>query len=578
MNSRTKKTWWAQAIHNRLIALVLAMLVVVPLIATPAGHGVAAFAYEGLALLLMALLLWRSQWNLSTKRLTQFFKIGSHLPVALYGAFAALSTLMAGRNGYGEQALLCLGAGILLYFTVATQFRRSEQLAKLVDTLVFLTIGASLLGFLQYSGGHTLEAVGLFGDHQLFGSFLMILLPLVGVQAVTEKRPNRQMAAQVASVFGMTALLISQARSAWIGAVAGLVLLGALSLLTLQRNRTSLLRKHESVMPFMLLIVASGFFLLLWPSTAQVMSRGTSLQNMTVVDTWQKRQDTWVGVRKMIAARPLLGHGMGQYVIQQRAYTHEGIPLSTSTPGASLGELAHNFYLQTTAELGLVGLLLFVSILIVFWVTGLRRVLVMDQGIRRSLLLGSLASTVAFAIDAVASPSWQLPQVAMFLWLALGLGVACMQRRTRGEEESAEEITRVPTGVSRPTAVLATVAVALLLPTVVFAYDSGYGTPISAALRPKSFPILAGTSRNYDLFVTFSTGYTYKMTSSPGTTFTYTLQGGGPPPGTATGINGQTYQSISSENDVVAVLGTFVQNTGPNTGTVSDTGLLKVHQ
>src|SRR5579871_338587 len=215
MNSRSNKSWWAQATHNRLIALVLAMLVVVPLLATPPGHGVAAFAYEGLALLLMAALLWRSQWNLSTPQLKQFFKTGSHLPVTLFGVVAALSTVVAGRNGYGEQALLCLGAGILLYFTVATQFRRSEQLAKLVDTLVFLTIAVSVLGFAQYSGGQKIEAIGLFGDHQLFGSFLMILLPLVGVQAVTEKKPNRQLAAQMATVLGVAALLISQARSAW---------------------------------------------------------------------------------------------------------------------------------------------------------------------------------------------------------------------------------------------------------------------------------------------------------------------------------------------------------------------------
>ena len=106
-------------------------------------------------------------------------------------------------------------------------------------------------------------------------------------------------------------------------------------------------------------------------------------------------------VRRMIAARPWFGHGLGQYVIQQRAYTHQGLPLSAATPGASLGELAHNFYLQTTAELGLVGLLLFAGILITFWWTGLHRVLRMSGTIRRRLLLGSLASTVAFAVDAI---------------------------------------------------------------------------------------------------------------------------------------------------------------------------------
>jgi putative inorganic carbon (hco3(-)) transporter len=582
MNLHTAALWWSQATYNRLVAIVLLMLIMVPLVATPAGHGEAALAYEGLALLLLILLLGRSPWKLSPLRVRRFFTRGSHLPVALYGICAALSTLMAGRNGYGEQSLLCLGAGLLLYYTVASQFRRATQLAKLVDTLVFLTLGLSLLGFEQYQSGHSTQAMGLYGDHQLFGSCLMILLPLVGVHALTRKRPHRQTAAQIASVLGIAALLLSQARSAWIGAVAGLVFLAVTSVIRYRQGHARLRRDHEILLPLIVLAVAVGFFLLMWPTTAGLVSRATSLRRVTVVDTWQQRQATWAGVRHMIAARPWFGHGLGQYVIQQRAYTHQGLPLSAATPGASLGELAHNFYLQTTAELGLVGLLLFAGILITFWWTGLRRVLRMSGTIRRRLLLGSLASTVAFAVDAIASPSWQLPQVAMFLWLAMGIGVACQQppnRLAEGQEkeEDNEEEATVPIRVSRPTAVLATAGLALLLPTVVFAYDSGYGTPLSATLSPKSATIAANGTQSYTLTVAFSTGSSYNMTLSPGTTFRYVLQGGGPPPGTATGVNGQTYQSAVGENDVVVVTGTFNQNTGNNQGVVSDTGLLTVH-
>jgi O-antigen ligase len=575
MNSRTKKSWLAQALHNRLIALVLAMLVVVPLIATPAEyswHGSAAFAYEGFALILMAVLLWRSRWELSKEQMKQFFKTGSHLPVALFGIFAVLSTLIAGRNGYGAQALLCLGAGILLYYTVATQFRRSEQLAKLVDTLVFITIGASVLGFLQYSGGQKIEAIGLFGDHQLFGSFLMILLPFVGVQAVTEKKPSRQLAAQIASIFGVTALLISQARSAWIGAVVGLIFLSVLTLICAARNKYSRWRKHEIILPLMMLAVAAGFFLLLWPQTAQIMGRATSIQKVTAVQTWNIRQHTWHGAEKMIAAGPVFGHGLGQYAVKQQRFTREGKWLNGHTEGASLSEQAHNFYLQTTAELGIVGMLLFAGILITFWANGMRRVLAMDAGIRRSLLLGSLAATVSFAVDAYASPSWQLGQISMFLWLSLGIGVCCMQKYARVEEAEETEATTLPTRVSRPAAALATVAVALLLPTVVFAGGGSYTNPISATLRPRNATIREGQSQSYTLTVVFKDGSgnttTVDETTSPDTNFTYT---GGT--GTTSGPNNDTYTAAAGEHDTVTPTGTYTQNGYPS---VSGSGTLLV--
>jgi O-antigen ligase len=579
MGSKSNKTWWGQVLHNRLIALVLAMLVAVPLVATPADtlwHGAAAFTYEGLAVILMGVLLWKARWNLTRQGVQQFFKTGSHLPLILFGLWAALSTLLAGRNAYGGQALLGLGAGIMLYFVIASEFRRSEQLTKLVDTLVFVLIGGSLIGFAQYSIGSKHEAVGLFSDHQLFGSFLMILLPLVGVQAINEKHPGRQLAAQVATVFGVAALLISQARSAWIGAIAGLAVLAVLALIAAQRNRTVAARKHEAVLPIMLLTVAAGFFVLVYPQSAKFMNRASSLDNVSAVQTWNTRRHVWQGVMKMIGDSPLFGHGLGQYPLLQNGYTHVGFAHVAALHGATLSEQAHNFYLQTTAELGLVGMILFASVLVVFWISGLRRVLQMDAGIRRNLLLGSLASTIAFAVDAIASPSWQLSQIVMFLWLSLGIGVCCMQRRTRAEELDELETVAIPARLSRPVSFLGAIGVALLLPTVIVSADPTYGTPISAVLAPKSTQTGVGGSVEYSLFVIFQNGSGQQQlvdvseyssghpVTNEFTNFTYSV-------GTGTGINHRDYTATNPGN--VSVTGTYTDSSGT---TLSDTGKLRV--
>ena len=455
---------------------------------------------------------------------------------------------------------------------VASQFRRSEQLTKLVDALVFLLIAVSLLGFAQYSAGHNMEAIGLFGDHQLFGSFLMILLPLVGVMALTEKQPGRQTAAQIATVFGVTALLISQARSAWIGTVAGLVVLGVLSLVAAMQNRSLAPRKHEVVLPVMLLLVAAGFFLLLWPQTASLMSRASSLNKVSAVDTWHNRQHTWAGALKMIADSPVFGHGLGQYPVLQSRYTHEGTPLSIIGGRSSLGEQAHNFYLQTTAELGIVGMLLFAGALITFWGMGVYRAQRMDPGIRRSLLLGSLGATVAFAVDAFASPSWQLGQVAMFLWLSLGVGMSCM--RERSHAEAAEEATAetVPARISRPVAVLGALALALLLPTVVFAGGGGYKTPKRVFLLPKHAVTLSRIPVQYTLFVEFTDGSAsdVSLANSPAAKTVFSQTGGA---GMLTGPNNRVYKPKIGENDTVTVKGTYTQQ---GFGPLSDTGKLIV--
>jgi hypothetical protein len=70
-----------------------------------------------------------------------------------------------------------------------------------------------------------------------------------------------------------------------------------------------------------------------------------------------------------------------------------------------------------------------------FWVAGWKQITKMDAGIRRTLLIASLASTAGFAVDAASSPSWQYAQNSMFLWLMLGMGTSCLRPRLRREEE-----------------------------------------------------------------------------------------------------------------------------------------------
>ncbi len=570
--------WWDQAVQNRLVAAVLAMVVIVPLIATPASasiHGAAALMYEGLGIVLLATLLWRAQWNVTKAEISTFLKTGANLPILLFMGLAGVSCIFAPYKQYAEQELLRLGAGVLLYFVVAYQFRRSEYLTKLVDTLLFVAICGALLGFAQYGSSQNEHALGLFGDHQLFGSFLMILLPLIGVIAVTEKNYNRQLVAQVATVLVGTALLLSQARSAWLGGGAGLATLGALSLWVTRRKNT-VASRPEAALPIMLVVVAVGFFLLVWPQSSHILSRATSLEHADSISTWQIRQHTWQGAIQMVRARPLTGWGAGQYAVQQKRFTGDGMPLASIGGASSLGEQAHNWYLQTAAEMGIPGLLLMVGALVAFVVSGLRRAKQMDAGIRRSLLLGSMAGIVAFAVDAAGSPSWQCGQISMFLWLNLGLGTACMRPQTRGKrEETPQALTQgiFSTRYARPAAVAASLAAALLLPSVVFAVGNIYAAPVSARLFPANTTIRAGTSQNYQMFVTFSDGIerdvTFDNGSGPGSTstvFSRRIPSGenAGQTGFMNGPNNHVFSSRPRESDRVIIVGVYNQNADPN--------------
>jgi len=228
------------------------------------------------------------------------------------------------------------------------------------------------------------------------------------------------------------------------------------------------------VLPAVLAVVAIGFAGLMATQNSSIVERASTLSNVSNISTWQLRQQQWQGAVEMIKSSPIMGQGIGSFPLNQKEFTNIGASI-TGGLRPSLAEQAHNFYLQTTAELGLPGLVLFLGVMGTFLVMAGKRVTQMDAGIRRNLLIGGMASTVAFSVDAISSPSWQIAPISMFFWLMMGIGVSCLRPRMKHVEE--EVVVKASTRVIRPLALVgACLALMLLiLPTASVSANHGYG-------------------------------------------------------------------------------------------------------
>ena len=495
----SQRSWWAQATQNRLIALVLAMIVAVPLLAAPADYsmtGAAALTLESFAVLLLAALLWRSRWDLKRENLLAFVRTSANVPILLLLGWVTLSCFLSPHKVFSLQALLQVGAGALLYFAVAYQFRQSKHLSLLADVLLFLCLIVSLGGLAQYQLASEADgrAQAVFGDSQALGSFIALLLPVVAGLAFFDTKARRQTIAQITFVLMVGAVLLTQGRSAWLGSLVSLSVLAVLyvrcskSSVGAGSKRSSAMplkaRKHQFVLPALIAVIALSFVGLMHSQNNNVLNRVTTFSSLSTDMSWQARvQNHWAGSVAMISDRPVMGWGAGLYPVFQNKFTGQGGEISPTGTGArvSLAEQAHNFYLQTAVELGLPGLALTLAVLVCFWVASWKRLSDMDAGIRRTLLMASVAATAGFAVDAVSSPAWQYAQTSMFLWLALGMGTSCLRPRLRRDEQEPEMAParqRRIHLVVRPAAAVACLGLATLLPTAYSAAQTfTYGTP-----------------------------------------------------------------------------------------------------
>jgi len=481
------RSWLSDATQNRLIAVVLAMLVAVPLLASPADRsmtGAASLTMSLFALVLMTMLVWRARFDFSAKSMRQFLSTGANTPVLLLVGLIGVLCFFSPLQVFSVQQLLSVGSGVLLYFVVGYQFRQSKHLSILSSVILGL---GGLIGFaglaLYQLNSESRAGVTLYGDAQPLASMLMVLLPVVGSLAFTDKNQSRARIAQFVAILMVGALLATQVRTAWVASFFSLVTLAFLALRPVATQSTKNISmnnlKHLVVWPVMFVMIAGGFVYSMNTVNQNVGGRAATVTSLGKDATFQHRiQTEWSAAAKMIAEKPLTGWGPNLYSVYQSKFTGEGVKVHNNEVlgHLSMVDQAHNFYLQTAAELGLPGLLLMLAALLAFLVTGFKRVGAMEAGIRRTLLMGSLAATVGFMVDAMASPSWQFGQVAMFLWLMMGIGTSCFRPRLKASK--VEEVEQTPLRraslISRPAAVALCLGVATLLPASQVAAQSDY--------------------------------------------------------------------------------------------------------
>ena len=236
--------------------------------------------------------------------------------------------------------------------------------------------------------------VGSYENPIDFGTYLIVLIPIMLTFAVSEQKWRRWLLGGLVLLLSWC-LIRTRALGAWLALFMGLFVL---------MNRLPRVRR-ALVMLCTVLVVGGGLYL----QHVGRLHRLMSLQDIGVGDRWMM----WQAATGMIKDRPLLGHGVNTFMFNYLRYW---------VGGERSPRYAHNCYLQVAAETGLVGLVVFLSLLGVFF-SKLIRVVYRVQSKESLLLAGLLAGLLAFVLQsAVDTNFYSLRQAALF-WVLAGLAL-----------------------------------------------------------------------------------------------------------------------------------------------------------
>lgn len=157
---------------------------------------------------------------------------------------------------------------------------------------------------------------------------------------------------------------------------------------------------------------------------AKLRSRVT-VSSLTSGSSTLRRIATWKFTWMMIEDYPILGSGLGTYDYHTFKYQAEFFAIGNNRDIYPHGfaEQAHNEYLQLWSELGIMGLLLFISIFYFFYKNILRAIKKMEEK-EKAITIGLTGGITAILIDAIFGFPLQLVASGSLFWIFLGLSSA----------------------------------------------------------------------------------------------------------------------------------------------------------
>ncbi len=313
--------------------------------------------------------------------------------------------------------------GLLVFYFLSKRIFANQKKSSFnyVIALLFLTSVQITIAYLQWfdflsSNNSIFSITGFFFNSAPFAIFLSVLLVFLLSCILYSSSKSIKLISVALFLAGLPVILIADSRSAWIGMLAGVLIVLGIRFQFIKKLRG----KVKSI--YVKILAVSSFFLI-------VTFAAYNLYNLKK-DSADGRLLIWKLSLKMIENNTLRGIGQGNFPVSYLKYQAEYFtnhPESIITEGKLSGEAwyAFNDILQITAEQGLVGLLLFGAIIFIVLKLSYQLILGCNSAnnlIRnKAVFIGATASLLVVLVSGLFSyPLTMLPlQIMFYSFLAI---------------------------------------------------------------------------------------------------------------------------------------------------------------
>jgi len=437
--------------NNAIEVVTIALLISTPLVFYP--YLVRIFnppkelAYN--ILIIIGLMLWKLK--MVSKEEVKITRNPLNLPVLAFMAICALSLFWSVSPMVSLLELPLFLAGPILYFIIANNIKSKHQINRLLTTLLIISSLLGIYGIFQYNGidfsfwkanvGRN-QVFGLFGNVNYFAEYMIVPLPLaISLFFATRNRTHKILLfAGILAMGGSLILTFTRGSYLAIGISSTFMFF-----LYLASRGKGFIKEHKKIFIIILALIILVTFLFTIPNplnkSGTVISKikgRISISQFTKGSSLKRRIAIWKFTGMMIKDHPILGSGLGTFKYNSLNYQARFFDQGENRRLYPYGiaDKVHNEYLQLGAEVGILGLSIFLWLIITIFNYGIKLLKRLKDEYKQGIIIGLMGGIVAVLIDGIFGFPLHLPATLVLFWLFVGLIVSIKhsEQKTKIEE------------------------------------------------------------------------------------------------------------------------------------------------
>lgn len=294
---------------------------------------------------------------------------------------------------------------IFVFYLIVSVMNTPRYVQRIIICLlisVALVAGIGLYGYYQGSMIKADRATSYLGNFGRAAFYTSMIIPMALAQSLCNKHGWRLWVYSSVTILCLLFMITTLSRGAWISTLIAIVLL-------------SVIKSRK-----LLIVVFLVILVMPWVLPHDIIDRGLSLTRVDEITGNEQFGDRfwlWRSAFDMIREKPFLGAGYGNRVFS-KLYPY----YINSRSSGLIFENAHNLYIQIAVEIGLAGLVVYLSIILYILVRVARKIKSkLDVSIEKQILgiAGSLAVFVIFSMSTFRYEN----EIGLLYWVLLACAI-----------------------------------------------------------------------------------------------------------------------------------------------------------